>query len=134
MQPSIVAAIDFSDVTPWVIERAAREVKLRPGGMFHLLHVIQAPMPGLLIPTPADLTELIASARHELEQCVRVANIGGVELMGHVRIGALVDEIVGLAEEVNAELIVIGTGHRGHAMRTLLGSTTRALLKRAPCS
>ena len=134
MQPNIVAAIDFSEVTPWVIERAAREVKLRPGGVFHLLHVIPSPVPGLLVPTERDLAEAVVNGRDELEQSVRVANIGAMEILGHVRIGGLVDEIVGLADEVNAELVVIGTGHHSHAMRLLLGSTTRALLRRAPCS
>jgi len=65
---------------------------------------------------------------------VRASEVGAIEIIGHVRIGGLVDEIVGLAEETGAELIVIGTGHHSHAMRMLLGSTTSALLRRAPCS
>jgi nucleotide-binding universal stress UspA family protein len=117
-----------------VIERAARETKLRPGAVLHLLHVIQAPVPGLLVPSERDLANAVLDARAELEQSVRASSVGPIEIVGHVRIGGLVDEIVGLAEEANAELVVIGTGHHSHAMRLLLGSTTRALLKRAPCS
>ena len=44
MKSSIVAAVDFSTITPLVLEQASKEAKLRPGAQLHLLHVIPPPV------------------------------------------------------------------------------------------
>ncbi len=57
---------------------------------------------------------------HELRQLVR----------GHEP----ADEVVDLAEEVGAELIVIGLRRRSAVGKFLLGSTAQRILMRAPCA
>lgn len=138
MNISIVAAVDFSSMTPVVLEQAAKETKLRPGAQLHLLHVISPPIAapvGAVAPSAGiDMTGALEAAREELQRVARAANLAGVQLVGHVRIGASVDEICALADELDAELIVVGASTKGLAMRALLGSTTRPLMGRAPCS
>jgi nucleotide-binding universal stress UspA family protein len=138
MKNSIVAAVDFSSVTPLVLEKAAKETKLRPGAQLHLVHVIPPPIAapvGAIAPSVGlDMTGAIDAAREELQRAARGANLAGVSVLGHVRIGGTVDEIIALADEVDADLIVVGGSTKGLAMRALLGSTARPLTERAPCS
>lgn len=137
MKSCIVAAIDFSEVTPIVMEQAAKETKLRPGAKLHLMHVIPPPaVPVGVIAAPSglDLTSEIETAREELMRVGRAANIEGVEMFGHVRIGSAPEEIIALANDVEADLIVVGASHKGLVMRALVGSTTEPILHRAPCS
>lgn len=90
---------------------------------------------GVIAPTAAiDMTGAIDAAREELKRVARGASLAGVSVVGHVRIGASVDEVCALADEVDADLIVVGASSKGLAMRALLGSTTRPLMSRAPCS
>jgi nucleotide-binding universal stress UspA family protein len=138
MKNEIVAAIDFSGITPVVLEQAAKETKLRPGSTLHLVHVLPPPIiaPVGVMATPAtiDMTGALDAARDELQRAARGANLAGVHVVGHVRIGASVDEICAVADETGAELIVVGATTKGLAMRALLGSTTHPLMSRAPCS
>jgi nucleotide-binding universal stress UspA family protein len=138
MRPIIVAAVDFSDVTQTVLDLAAREVKLRPGAELHLLHVIPPPVvapAGALMPNLAsDMTGALDRARQELQRVGRAAGLQGLDCVGHVRVGDAADEIKSLADELDAELIVVGASNKGLALRALLGSTSRALLNKSPCS
>ena len=137
MAESIVAAVDFSDVTPCVLERAAKEVKLRPGATLHLIHVVPAPVApaGAFMPHLAiDMTQALEETREELLRVARAAGLGTLSVVGHVRIGAALQEIAALADEVGADLIVVGASSKGLAMRALLGSTAYSLVRQAPCS
>jgi nucleotide-binding universal stress UspA family protein len=51
----------------------------------------------------------------------------------HVRVGTPADEIVALAKELDADLIVVGTHGRRGVRRLLLGSVARAILRHAGC-
>jgi nucleotide-binding universal stress UspA family protein len=51
----------------------------------------------------------------------------------HTRIGDPADEIVGVAEEIGADLIILGCHERGTVERILLGSVSTRLLHEARC-
>jgi nucleotide-binding universal stress UspA family protein len=51
----------------------------------------------------------------------------------HLRLGAAADEIVRLAQELDAGLIVIGTHGRTGLRRVLMGSVAEAVMRRATC-
>lgn len=137
MSKHMVAAVDFSNVTPIVLEQAASEARLRQAEL-HLLHVLAPPVAapvGAVAPAAGlDMTSAIDAAKEELQRAARATKLGGVKVTGHVRVGAAVDEVINLADELDAELIVVGASSKGLAMRALLGSTTRPLISRAPCS
>ena len=63
----------------------------------------------------------------------RVKVAGGTVAGAHLRMGAVDLEIVGLAKELGADLIVMGCrGHRG-IRRAIEGSISDAVIRRAPC-
>ena len=63
----------------------------------------------------------------------RVKVVGGTVAGTHLRMGAVNLEIVGLAKELQADLIVMGyRGHRG-IRRAIEGSISDAVIRHAPC-
>jgi len=51
----------------------------------------------------------------------------------HLVEGGVAQEIVGLAEEIGAGLIVIGSRGRGGIRRTLMGSVSDSVVRHAHC-
>jgi nucleotide-binding universal stress UspA family protein len=63
----------------------------------------------------------------------RVKVAGGTVTGTHLRMGKVDLEIVGLAKELGADLIIMGCrGHRG-IRRAIEGSTSDAVIRHAPC-
>jgi nucleotide-binding universal stress UspA family protein len=63
----------------------------------------------------------------------RVKVVGGTVAGTHLRMGAVNLEIVALAKELQADLIVMGCrGHRG-IRRAIVGSISDAVIRHAPC-
>jgi nucleotide-binding universal stress UspA family protein len=56
-----------------------------------------------------------------------------VQLFVHVHIGGPTAEILRVAEEVSADLIIVGSHDRGTIGRLLLGSVSQAVLREAHC-
>jgi nucleotide-binding universal stress UspA family protein len=47
--------------------------------------------------------------------------------------GDVADQVAGVARDVNATYIVVGTRGRGQLARLILGDTTQSILQRTPC-
>jgi nucleotide-binding universal stress UspA family protein len=47
--------------------------------------------------------------------------------------GDVADQVAGVARDVNATYIVVGTRGRGQLARLILGDTTQNILQRTPC-
>jgi nucleotide-binding universal stress UspA family protein len=67
---------------------------------------------------------------NEIEQ-VRAA--GGMVAQAHLRMGEAAPEIVDLAEEIGAGLIVMGSRGQSGIKRALLGSVSESVVKHAHC-
>jgi len=67
----------------------------------------------------------------ELDRSVRIA--GGTVAGAHLRIGEVAKEVVGLAEELEVDLIVVGTRGRGVIGRALMGSVSDSVVRHARC-
>ena len=73
-------------------------------------------------------------AREVLRKLVwRVQVAGGAVAGTHLRMGAVADEIVGLAEELGAGLIVMGSRGYGGVRRALMGSVSDSVVRHAHC-
>ncbi len=133
----IVVGLDFSGVARhalhWAIEQA-----VRTGSELHTVHVIDRRLhKGDLSASPAalktELAQVHAEAGAELARQLDDDQRARLLVHEHVRIGRAADEIVALATELAASLIVVGShGHTG-LERALLGSTAERTVRHAGC-
>jgi nucleotide-binding universal stress UspA family protein len=78
--------------------------------------------------------ELEQQARKKLDEEVeRVRSAGGKVAEAHLRVGAAATEIVALAEDIGAGLIMIGSRGLGGIRRALMGSVSDAVVRHAHC-
>jgi nucleotide-binding universal stress UspA family protein len=132
----ILVATDFgpeSDAALAYGVRLARDVD----ASIHLLNVISDPV--LAVSTP-DLygidwqrlrDDLIAIARRDLERTA--STYEGVPMVTEAIPGAVAETIVQRAQELGADLIVMGTHGRGGVGHLFLGSVAERVLRRASC-
>ena len=83
-----------------------------------------------------------AELEHELERQARmrldaevekIRSAGGAVAEAHLRVGAAHAEIVALAEEIGAGLIVMGSRGLGGIRRALMGSVSDSVVRHAHC-
>jgi nucleotide-binding universal stress UspA family protein len=87
---------------------------------------------------PAGFEDVLRENRREakemLEQQVkRIEESGGTVKETHLREGRAEKEIVEVAEEIDAGLIVMGSRGQGRLRRALLGSVSDAVVRHAHC-
>ncbi|MDQ3371983.1 MAG: universal stress protein, partial [Actinomycetota bacterium] len=93
--------------------------------------------PALMQGAPAELAWLARTAERTtqtLERAAREARDAGVQTTCHPRRGEPADAIISVAEEVDAELIVVGNRGMSAARRHVLGSVPGKVSHHAPCS
>jgi nucleotide-binding universal stress UspA family protein len=83
----------------------------------------------------SDLVSDIARTERELldEEVQKVLAAGGTVTQAHLSMGKAAPEIVALAEEIGAGLIVMGSRGQGGISRALLGSVSESVVKHAHC-
>ena len=144
----ILVPIDFSDVTPPVID-LARQLARALGAEVHLLHVKEftAAMPGTLgydltgmpelapmsgVPGFESMPETIPEDEGHTSKLAKwQAQIAqdGIKVSSHEPTGTVAEEILNQADELNADLIVMGTHGHGAMYNLLVGSATKGVLK-----
>ncbi len=119
--------------------RAAVEVAEGTGSELHVVYV--EPLPDFMKNghgTPGydrELYERIeGEAGETLRKLVWRVKVAGATLAeAHLRMGRVAEEIVGLADELEAGLIVVGSRGRGRIRRTLVGSVSESVYRHAHC-
>lgn len=130
----ILAAVDFGAGHEQVIDRA-RTLAHAEGARLGLIHVVEFLHMDLanelVLPQDVELeAQLVAAARNKLAELAAATPAAAIGQW--VEMGSTKTEILRIAQEQNADLIVIGS-HGRHGLGRLLGSTANALLHGAQC-
>ena len=134
---TILVPLDFSDVTPRVIE-VAKEMAQAFGGSLVLLHVAE-PEPDFVgfEPGPQPVRMSVARdfrAEHQrLEELKSEFAAAGLQVTALQIQGATVEKILHAAEQHGAGLIVMGSHGHGALYELLVGSVTHGVMKGAHC-
>jgi nucleotide-binding universal stress UspA family protein len=134
----ILCAIDFSPPSRFALLQAA-ELAGSHGSELVLLHVREVPAVRAqlgLVPPPLESYESeAADAWRQLERAGKAAE--GIA-RSHVGVqmveGSPVEDILRIAREREADLVVLGTHGRTGLRRAMLGSVAESVVRRAPCS
>jgi nucleotide-binding universal stress UspA family protein len=132
---TLLVPIDFSDVSGKVVDAAA-ELAGAFGSKVILLHVFE-PEPQFVGYDPGPLSVGVAvtgdvqADQRRLEAFKQ--KFGGAEVLTLHLEGSIPDEILRLAREHDADLIVIGSHGHGALFHLLAGSVATAVLKDAHC-
>jgi len=135
----ILLPTDFSGCANYALPYAAA-VARATGARIICVHVVEAVVPavgytGLAEPMPiADISEQLEdSAERELPRLTDCEELKGVEVEEVIVHGDAAAEIVSLAEEREADLIVIASHGRTGLGRMIFGSTAEAVVRHASC-
>lgn len=129
----IIAAIDFSDHTDVVLQRAQLLAK-HEGAALLVLHVVDYYWPtdmDYVIPPTDEMEEkLIEEAHARLHTVLKDAGFTHAETI--IETGRPKQEILRVVEREQPDLIVVGA-HGHHGIAGLLGSTSDRVSHRAAC-
>jgi nucleotide-binding universal stress UspA family protein len=149
----ILVPIDFSDITQPVID-LARELAKPFNAEIHLVHVKElavaatqgtlgyglagmpelAPMAGVPVPGFEPMPETILEDEGQTSKLAKwkeeIAQ-DGIKVSLHEPTGTVAEEILNQADQLNADLIVMGTHGHGAMYNLLVGSATKGVLKRS---
>jgi nucleotide-binding universal stress UspA family protein len=134
----ILLATDGSEEAELAALRAV-ELADATDSELHVVHV--GVVPSFLVSYPGTLGyegklyEQVQEQSRELlrKQSWRVKATGGIVAGSHLRMGAVALEIVALAEELGADLIVMGSRGLGGVRRALMGSVSDSVVRHAHC-
>ena len=138
LRPSILLATDGSEDAA-LAARAAADLSDRSRVRLHVVHVWQGLRPATLSaaaidPYPRAYEEWEREAGELLEeQTERLRSAGSTVAGAHLRKGRPAEEIVVLAEELDAGLVVLGSRGLGTVKRLVVGSVTEGVVSLAPC-
>ena len=129
--------------------RTAAELADKTGSELHVVHVFG------IVPWYPSYPEGTGSDEAELEdplieeelqrlseqrsrelldaEVEKVRSVGGTLVQAHLREGGAAQEIVGLAEEIGAGLIVMGSRGQSGIRRALMGSVSDSVVHHAHC-
>jgi len=140
---TVLLATDGSEESS-LATKAAVEISDKTGSELHLIHVYGVAPIYPLYPEGAELEDPMLEeeleslseqrGREMLEDAVEeVQSAGGTVAQVHLREGGVPHEIVALAEDTRAGLIVVGSRGHGGIRRALMGSVSEAVVRHAHC-
>jgi nucleotide-binding universal stress UspA family protein len=135
----IVVGTDGSDTAAEAVRQAA-ELAKTTGATLDIVSAYE-PVPGDRLreesqEVPGDVAYAVGpreDVNQVLEGAARTAKGTGIEIQTHPREGEPADALLDVAEEVKADLIVVGNKGMTGAKRFLLGSVPNKVSHHAPC-
>ncbi|AUX47225.1 universal stress protein [Sorangium cellulosum] len=133
---TLLLAHDFDETSEHALNEAIELARKLPARIV-VAHVYSVPVYSFpegssLIPSAEDAARLAEVAQRSLDQVLaRASATPDVTLSGVLRAGVPDEEICRLADELQADMIVIGTHARGAFARALLGSVAQRVVRSA---
>ena len=136
----ILVATDGSEEADLAAQSAA-DLAARTGSELHMAHVGETLGPGYSGYVGYE-EGVLASAQEELErqaqqtleaQVKRIKGAEGTPVQSHLRLGRSDEEIIFLAEQIGADLVVVGSRGLGAMRRALMGGVSDSVVRHAPC-
>lgn len=129
---TILVPVDFSDTSERALDYAVDLAKPL-GATVVVMHSYELPVygfpDGAFVATVEMATRIMNGAQAGLDAEVEKHKGAGVAMKTVLRQGIPVDEVHSVADEVNADLIVVGTHGRRGLARALLGSVAENVIR-----
>ena len=133
---NLLVPFDFSEYSEYALDYAVN-LAAQLGATIHLVHVIAIPtagVPEVVVPINATVIEnMVVDYQKELDKIANARRTTAPVGQVHVRIGDAREVILHAAEEIGADMIVMGTHGRRGFKRALLGSVAETVVRSAPC-
>lgn len=129
----IVAAADVTSVTDEVLSTSISLARSMPGAELHVVHVIEfvPPPDAAVLSTPADIVD---TGRAFLDRTTKEASARfDGRVVGHLAVGKAAKEILQLAQDLEADIIVVGSHSKKMVERFLMGSVSEQVVRKAHC-
>lgn len=129
----VLVGIDFSEGADLGVLRALR-IAHQHGAKLHAVHVVETlPIEGILNPALGHREEIENALAARLKKIVDESGLSfpAANLSSELRIGRPVEEMLGAAEDFDADVTVVGYRGKGLLARTLLGSVAAALVRQS---
>jgi nucleotide-binding universal stress UspA family protein len=131
----LLVAVDFTEISEHALERAL-DLAAHLAARVTVLHVYNLPALRIAdsdyIPSGEEVARVTAHAEGQLDALLAKHARPGVKVEHHLRTGRPpAEEILASAEELGADMIVVGTHGRGPIGRALVGSVALDVLRSA---
>lgn len=126
----VVVGYDYTRPSDLAVQRAVDIARVYPDQ--HTLHFVTVLESDQSYQTAERVRVDLEATLHAV--FAEYAPEAAVELHAHVRIGDPSDEILDLAQEVGADLIIVGSHNRTTLGRLLLGSVSESIVDNAHCT
>lgn len=135
---NVLLATDFSEPSAHAAQHAA-DLARRHGARLHVVHVVEefSYWEGFTLehfPSDEVYEELRKNARLAIEDLFDQEAREGLSIESHVLHGKPFVEIIRLARQAGAEVIVVGSHGQSGIAETLFGSTAEKVARKAPCA
>jgi len=132
---TILASTDLSDPASAALRHAATLAEIT-GGSLIVTYVVDDRLPPLVLAHTPDVDKLLAAHRDAAGTALDAyvaRHLPGRRVETVVRQGTVHEEIVALARERQADVIVVGMHGHGFVSHALAGSTAERVLHRTAC-
>jgi nucleotide-binding universal stress UspA family protein len=133
---SILVPTDFSEPAERALDYAVALAE-RVGAQVTVLHAYEIPLVGFpdgaLVATADIAGRIVRAAQEGLDVAVAQRKSHGVGLKSLLKTGDAREVIEAIAQDLGADLIVMGTHGRRGLSRALLGSVTEYVVRTATC-
>ena len=122
--------------------RTAVDNALPLGATVHVIYVVKShsytsaavdPHIGVVEPRSEQLLHMFKREAEEmLAKAQEIVSDSGIEIITHMVIGDPRDEIIKMAKQIGADLIILGSAGKGRTKRLLLGSVSNSVVAESP--